>query len=73
MTIPIENPNQINILVSSSVSILIAAISVGLRLLAKRIGRGLDHSDCCIVVALVRQSWLVHIFLRLGTNSLADV
>ena len=56
MTVPIENSNQIGIVVSSSISILLAAVSVGLRLVAKRIGLGLDYSDYCIVAALVCQS-----------------
>jgi hypothetical protein len=53
MTVPIENANQVGILVSSSISIFIATISVLLRLVAKKIGFGFDYSDYCIVAALV--------------------
>jgi hypothetical protein len=55
-TVPIKNGNQVSIPVTSAVSILIAAISVGLRLIAKFIGVGFDHSDYCIVAAMVNQS-----------------
>ncbi|KAH7394443.1 hypothetical protein BKA66DRAFT_411077 [Pyrenochaeta sp. MPI-SDFR-AT-0127] len=51
--IPIENGNQIGILITSSISIAIVAVSVGLRLIAKRIGFGFDYSDYCIVAALL--------------------
>jgi hypothetical protein len=51
--IPIENNAQVGILVASSVSIFIAAVSVGLRLLAKRLAGGLDYSEYCIIAALV--------------------
>jgi hypothetical protein len=51
-TVPIENGNQVGILVTSGGSIFIAAVSVGLRLIAKFIGVGFDHSDYCIVAAL---------------------
>jgi hypothetical protein len=52
-TIPVENGNQVGILVTSALSILIAAISVCLRLMAKNIGLGFDYSDYCILAALV--------------------
>jgi hypothetical protein len=40
-------------LVASTISIVIAAVSVGLRLIAKRMSSGLDYSEYCIVAALV--------------------
>ncbi|KAF2204466.1 hypothetical protein GQ43DRAFT_446691 [Delitschia confertaspora ATCC 74209] len=52
-SVPIENSGQVGILVASSVSIFIAALSVGLRLLAKRISSRFDYSDYCIIAALV--------------------
>jgi hypothetical protein len=52
-TIPIENGNQVGILVTSAISIFIAAVSVCLRLVAKAIGLGYDYSDYCIMIALV--------------------
>lgn len=51
--IPIENSRQVGILVASSISILIAAASVGLRLVAKSIWNRFDCSDCCIIAALL--------------------
>jgi hypothetical protein len=54
MTVPIENENQVAVIVSSTVSIFIAAVAVGLRILAKCIGWGFDLSDFCILAALVR-------------------
>jgi hypothetical protein len=54
MTIPIENGNQVGILVTSTISIFIAALSVVLRIIAKFIGFGFDLSDYCIIAALVR-------------------
>jgi hypothetical protein len=51
--VPIENGNQIAILASSIISIVIAAVSVGLRLAAKFMGCGFDYSDYCILAALV--------------------
>jgi hypothetical protein len=55
-TIPIENGQQVSILVTSSISILIAIVSVGLRLVAKSIGNRIDYSDYCIIAALVGQT-----------------
>lgn len=57
-TVPIENGNQVGILVASTFSIFIAALSVGLRLVAKRISTGVDYSDWCIIAALVFSSLL---------------
>lgn len=51
--IPIENSRQVGVLVASSISILIATASVGLRLVAKSIWNRLDCSDYCIIAALV--------------------
>jgi hypothetical protein len=53
MTVPIENGAQVGILVTSSISIFIAAFSVALRIVAKIIGFGFDLSDYCILAALV--------------------
>lgn len=52
-TIPIENGQQVSVLVTSSISIFIAVVFVGLRLVAKRIRNRIDYSDYCILVALV--------------------
>lgn len=52
-SIPIENSAQVGILVASSLSIFIVALSVGLRLVAKRIAGGVDYSEYCIIAALV--------------------
>jgi len=56
-TIPIENGQQVGILVTSSVSILMVIVAVGLRLTAKRIANRIDYSDYCILAALVGQDW----------------
>ncbi|KAF1942905.1 hypothetical protein EJ02DRAFT_421705 [Clathrospora elynae] len=55
MTIPvaIQNAKHIGVLITSSMSILIATVSVGLRLIAKCIGNRIDYSDYCIVAALL--------------------
>lgn len=53
-TIPIENGQQVGILVTSSVSILMVIVAVGLRLAAKRIANRIDYGDYCILAALVR-------------------
>jgi hypothetical protein len=52
-SIPIENSGQIGVLVASSISIFIATVSVGLRIIAKRLTGGLDYSEYCIIAALV--------------------
>ena len=52
-TIPIENGQQISILITSGISIALVAITVGLRLVAKRISVGFDYSDYFAVGALV--------------------
>jgi len=53
MTVPIESSQQIGVLVTGSISILIATVAVGLRITAKCIGFGFDWSDFCILTALV--------------------
>jgi hypothetical protein len=53
--ISIENGQQVSIMVTSSISILIAIVSVGLRLVARSIGNKIDYSDYCIIAALVGQ------------------
>lgn len=53
MTVPIENSRQIGVLVTGSISIFIATVAVGLRIIAKCIGFGFDWSDFCILTALV--------------------
>jgi len=53
-TIPIENGQQVGILATSCISILIVIVAVGLRLAAKRIANRIDYSDYCILAALVR-------------------
>ena len=51
---PIENNDQVAVLVTSGLCIVIPAIAVGLRFLAKSIrGGGHDYSDYCIAAALV--------------------
>jgi hypothetical protein len=52
--IPIENGSQVGILVLSTFSIVLAAVAVMLRLIARNITKKIDFSDYCIVVALVR-------------------
>jgi hypothetical protein len=53
-TVPIENGNQIAILVTSTLAIIIPTILVGLRFWAGRIiRRPLDASDLCILAALI--------------------
>ncbi|KAF1837686.1 hypothetical protein BDW02DRAFT_490820 [Decorospora gaudefroyi] len=51
--IPIENGRQVGILVVSSISIAIATIFVGLRIVAKSISNRFDYSDYCIIAALI--------------------
>ena len=53
-TIPIENGNQVAMLVTSAFAIIIPTILVGLRFWAGRIvNRRLDASDLCIFAALI--------------------
>ncbi|PSN59357.1 hypothetical protein BS50DRAFT_626789 [Corynespora cassiicola Philippines] len=52
-TVPIENGAQVGIIVVSTISIFIVAVSVGLRLVAKQISKKMDYSDYCILVALL--------------------
>ncbi|KAK3360601.1 integral membrane protein [Lasiosphaeria hispida] len=53
-TIPIENNRQVAIIVTSTLSIIIPTILVGLRFYVRRIlHRSLDASDLCIFAALV--------------------
>ncbi len=53
-TIPIENGNQVAMLVTSAFAIIIPSILVGLRFWAGRIvNRRLDASDLCIFAALI--------------------
>jgi hypothetical protein len=54
-SIPIENGQQVGILVTSSISISIVIVAVGLRLVAKRIASRIDYSDYCILAATVSQ------------------
>ena len=55
--VPIENGEQIGSLVTSSISILMVIVAVGLRLVAKRIANRIEYSDYCILAALVDQAW----------------
>jgi hypothetical protein len=48
----IENNDQVAVLVTSSLCIVIPALAVGLRFIAKSM-RGHDYSDYCIAAALV--------------------
>jgi hypothetical protein len=52
-TIPIDNGQQVGVLVTSSISILIVIVAVGLRIVAKKIGNRIDYSDYCILAAAV--------------------
>ena len=52
-TIPIDNGQQVGVLVTSSISILIVIVAVGLRIVAKKIGNRIDYSDYCILSAAV--------------------
>ncbi|KAJ5028958.1 hypothetical protein J3E72DRAFT_238604 [Bipolaris maydis] len=52
MMISIENGQQISIIVTSFISILLSIVSVGLRLVARSIGHKIDYSDYCIIAAL---------------------
>lgn len=51
--VPIENGHQVGLLVTSAISIFMAAASVGLRLLAKRINGRFSWDDYCIIAAVV--------------------
>lgn len=52
--IPIENHEQVTVIVISTLSLLVPAIFVALRLYAKSVtNRSVDKSDYCIIVALV--------------------
>lgn len=52
--IPIENQDQVAIIVVSSLSMFVPAVFIALRLYAKSItSRKLDMSDICIIIALV--------------------
>jgi len=53
-TIPIENGNQVAIIVTSILSIIIPSILVGLRVYVRRtLHRSFDASDLCIFAALI--------------------
>lgn len=57
--IPIENQDQVSIIVVSSLSMFVPAVFVALRLYAKSItSRKIDMSDACILVALVSSGFL---------------
>ena len=49
----IENRDQVAVLVTSSLCIVIPALAVGLRFIAKTMRGGHDYSDYCIAAALV--------------------
>jgi hypothetical protein len=49
----IENNDQVAVLVTSGLCIVIPALAVGLRFIAKTMRGGHDYSDYCIVAALV--------------------
>lgn len=54
--IPIENQDQVAIIVIASLSIFVPTVFICLRLYAKSMtSRALDMSDYCILVALVRR------------------
>lgn len=52
-SIAIENEDQKAVLVTSGLCIIIPALAVGLRFVAKTMRGGYDYSDYCIAVALV--------------------
>lgn len=52
-SIAIENKDQLAVLVTSSLCIVIPALAVGLRFIAKAMRGGYDYSDYCIAAALV--------------------
>lgn len=54
MKIPIETSGQVGIIATSTGSICLATSLVALRLVAKRISVGIDYSDYCILLGLVR-------------------
>jgi hypothetical protein len=72
MMVPIDNSNQVGVIAASSVSLFLATTLVALRLLAKRMGAGVDYSDYCIVLALVKYSWVPLLYNRM-TDSLSKL
>ena len=57
--IPIENQDQVAIIVVSSLSIFVPSVFIVLRLYAKSItSRKIDMSDACILIALVSGGFL---------------
>lgn len=57
--IPIENQDQLAIIVVSSLSIFVPSVFIALRLYAKSItSRKIDMSDACILIALVSEEFL---------------
>jgi hypothetical protein len=52
-TMVIENNDQVAVLVTSSLCIVIPALAVGLRFIAKSMRGGHDYSDYCIAATLV--------------------
>jgi hypothetical protein len=50
----IENEHQVAVIVTSGLCIVIPALAVGLRFIAKTMRGSHDYSDYCIVAALVR-------------------
>lgn len=50
---PIENKDQVAVMITSSLCIVIPALAVGLRFIAKTMRGGHDYSDYCIAAALV--------------------
>lgn len=52
--IPIENQDQVALIVVSTLAIFVPSVFIALRLYAKSItSRSVDMSDACIVIALV--------------------
>ncbi|XP_014550951.1 hypothetical protein COCVIDRAFT_20708 [Bipolaris victoriae FI3] len=66
--ISIENGQQVSITVTSFISILIAIVSVGLRLVARSIGNKIDYSDYCIIAALLCNTALQACCISLVTH-----
>lgn len=73
-TMAIENKDQVAVLVTSSLCIVIPALAVGLRFVAKTMRGGHDYSDYCIAAALVCVQTLqrfeysyIYYFLSSGT------
>jgi hypothetical protein len=52
-TIPIGNREQVGVLITSSISVLIVIVVVGLRIIARKIRNRIDYSDYCILVTAV--------------------